>query len=272
MKTMRAFRAVIGSTMFLLATAPNTAAAIPREDKLECQALGGERFELRSRYKLDVLGLIVPHGQSEPERDDWRVVRYENADGTRATQALEETSVPFSGKADWMLEVACSKVAVVAGVPIVPWGLFEGGCWLPVNNQAVDGPFGSNERLNPWDKPTPPRTPRQAQHRQKILEEGFTYAHEFRVMAQADRWVAELELKRPSQEGKQPGWDSPIDAVLQSISTDRGVTWSEARVTLEANIFELGYRLRDSCRTARPSRLNGQRIEVRFPERCLHGR
>lgn len=53
-----------GLTCFFGAVLPSYA----REDVLECQAIGGERFELRSSYRFDILGRILPHVQSEYDR------------------------------------------------------------------------------------------------------------------------------------------------------------------------------------------------------------
>lgn len=247
-----------GSTCFFGAVLPSYA----REDVLECQAIGGERFELRSSYRFDILGRILPHVQSEYDRSPWDVVRYIDKHGKLLNDGLEGVAIQYSAKDDLALQTACSRMAVIDGVPVLKRVFFENGRWESPQSVTSYGPFGTDRLLQKRESYEPQLSAKQEALARLILDAGYKYIGEFRAAKVNGRWVAELELKNVNS------WNAPCDAVLQAVSEDRGATWAEARITKEADIFEIGYRLAESCRTTRPSRINGKRLEVKFPERC----
>jgi hypothetical protein len=57
-----------------------------------------------------------------------------------------------------------------------------------------------------------------------------------------------------------------IEGVIKIVSTNHGKTWGDPIITTkDAEIFELGKTIKEQSFIARPIKINGKRIDVKFP-------
>jgi hypothetical protein len=223
---------------------PLGASAITRTDVLECGVSDGSKFVLRSKYKW--FGLPVPVGPSSREsgRTGWKVSYSDKAGKVTAVDA----GVDYVGELPKSLAEACAYFGMKQGVALGPFTLRRAdGSWvspqsLPLKrlDVTVDGTTGD-------------AMAQQAMQQAGIVSVPFNFGMIHRV---GNRMVFEKPLHR------SVGYmfKTPISAVYQSWSVDDGKTWSEAKVTTDAQIFELGRGWIEQSFIARPLRLNGDRL------------
>lgn len=215
----------LGFATALLAIEP-AAAAITRHYEAHCQAPDGSLFVLRAEYDYSPLtiGSFSPVSNVESWQIDYQ-------DGQRVSKSHAPQTLRFSG----INQIHCGEVGKLDGVPVVERSfMYSNGTWF-------------DPRLVPETivlSISPETRPQAA--RRGLGELGVEPWDFSIVLPRAGRLVHEQPLI-----GVNPPTGGHIRAVYKSTSNDNGKTWTEARVTREAEIFELGKTLEGQRYAAR---------------------
>jgi hypothetical protein len=217
-----------------------TAAAIGREDVLECGVADGSKFILRSKYEGSMIPLPALHSSRETKRESWGAA-YQDRPGKLTPIPA---SVQFAGRRQ--VGEVCANFGMKNGAPLAPF-IYR----RPDGNWSRQEDF--DERLSISVSRLPAGSPVQRQ----MAAAGITdAAYRFGwVYPDGQRLVYEQPLYR-----RTGIHSTPIDAVYQAFSSDGGKTWSEGTVTTDAHIFELGKSLVEQSISARPLSLNGKNL------------
>lgn len=209
-----------------LTAASSGAAAITRHYEAHCQAPDGSLFVLRAKYDYSpfAIGPFLP--VSNLQR--WQI-HYQ--DGKRASQSHAPQTLRFSG----INQIKCGEVGKLEGVPVVERSfMYPNGKWFDPRSVPETVVLS----ISPETRPQAAR---------RGLDEFGVEPWDFSiVLPRAGRLVHEQPLI-----GVNPPTGGHIRAVYKSTSTDNGKTWTEARVTRETEIFELGKTLEEQRYAAR---------------------
>ncbi|QNM97784.1 hypothetical protein [Chitinimonas koreensis] len=230
-----------------LCIASTTAAAIGRQDVLECGLPDGGRFVLKSSYDYSLVPLPFGPNSRESNRRDWSG-RYVDAAG-RSSEV--PASVMYNNKEVAELAEVCAHFGQHDGTPLAPYSyLRPDGSWLPV-------------AAFPWKKlhlvPSAKPSPLSEAQRNALAQAGIHRAtYLFGLIAPVDgRLVYEQPLHR-AERGYL--FAIPFDAVYQAFSDDGGQSWGEPQISSRSELFELGKPWLAQPFRARPISINGKRI------------
>ena len=209
-----------------IATACSSVAATTRHYEAHCRAPDGSLFVLRAKYDYSpfAIGPFSPVSKVEP----WKI-SYQHA--KQGSKSHAPQTLRFSG----INHINCKGIGKLEGYPVVERSfMYPNGTWF--DPRSVPGTVVLS--IAPEGRAQAART---------ALEEHGVEPWDFSiVLPRAGRLVHEQALI-----GVAPPTGGHIRAVYKSTSTDNGRTWTEARVTREAEIFELGKTLDDQRYAAR---------------------
>jgi len=209
-----------------LAAASSGAAAITRHYEAHCQAPDGSLFVLRAKYDYSrfAIGPFSPVSNVESWQIDYQ-------DGKRGSNSHAPQTLRFSG----INHINCGEVGKLDGVPVVERSfMYPNGNWFDPRSVPETVVLS----ISPETRPQAAR---------RGLDELGVEPWDFSiVLPRGGRLVHEQPLI-----GVSPPTGGHIKAVYKSTSSDNGKTWTEARVTREAEIFELGKTLEGQRYAAR---------------------
>lgn len=256
MNAIRIISSAAISVALLLVTINGWAAT----DKLICKTVDGGRFVMKSKYKANVLGHVIPHVQKEYDRSPYWEGDFIDYKG-KVHESDQKMAAEYGNTELYALERACSDLAFVEGMPTGTLGIFiYKGKMRSRYQYFPNNPF-QNFRTELIEKRLTPLAT-------LVREAGYITTWADLTARVGPRWVIEYTLHKREAGGAHPS--SPmVAAIFQSTSDDDGQTWSEPVITQQGLIFDVGYPLYDSCVLARPYSLNGKKLDYPFAERCL---
>jgi hypothetical protein len=223
-------------TLSVLALLAAPVHAIPRKDVLECVLPDGGRATLTSRYDWSPIARIIPADVAERlNQDSWKIV-------FEATASRSATSPPRSITYSHRGE-ACLELGLIDGT------LFVGTTFL-----KPDGTWFRNADLPAFLHLPQAEKAQTPAMRQRLAAMDAMPRRSPVLLPRNGRLVYELALTTVKGEALY------VVGVFQSFSTDGGVSWSEPRITRQAEIYVLDRSVSAQPFQARAVKLNGKNV------------
>ena len=231
---------IIGCTAAFQASAQ-----IPREDVLECGLPDGSKFVLKSKYKWYPQAKILRGDAAE--RLDQGPFHAEFISKTRNLSAVVHGSFGYRPLDKENSERICAIFGQIKGIPYVGARTLM----LPNSDRFVETEFDEKLRLFDARKENPVKIRSQ-------LESLNVYPSFGAITLIANKIAREQSLIHTENQ--------MVVATFRSESLDMGKTWSDPIITMNSEIFEIGKPVLEQCFIARPTAVNGKKVDARFPD------
>lgn len=220
------------------------AAAIPREDVLECKVADGSKFVLKSKYDWSPLARLYRETADRINQEPYSVY-YKKKHSLLLTDIGRNVS---HSQHESDFQRICSAVGLFRGRPVALYKYFEAGRWIGLTPDAAQKLYVQASTVDQSEQVRSDLQRFDLDGKSAVPELNFAF------VAPIDR---RLVFEHPvTRDGEH------VIAVFQSESLDNGKTWQDLNITTDAKIFEIGKALLDQSFIGQPSRFNGKKIQI----------